>query len=154
MISSSIPVALPFAFLEGDGGRGLPTWQHIVWITLAMVGARSAAMTFNRIARGEIACEEPRTANRELPSGKLSGEFAWVFLLSQSGSSYSRRFTELANVRAFACRSDQRPRLFNAKRFTAFAHLLLAGHCHLTAAAWIAVRERRFRSAALLSLFV
>src|SRR5437868_6048352 len=73
--------ALPFAFLGAVlAAGGLPTWRQILWITVAMVGARSAAMTFNRIVDRDIDAKNPRTANRELPSGKLSVGFAWIFL--------------------------------------------------------------------------
>jgi 4-hydroxybenzoate polyprenyltransferase len=72
--------ALPFAFLGAVlAANGLPTLWQCLWILLAMVGARSAAMTFNRIADKDIDAENPRTANRELPSGKLSVKFAWFF---------------------------------------------------------------------------
>ena len=73
--------ALPFAFLGAVmAANGFPTWEQILWITLAMVGARSAAMTFNRIVDRDIDAKNPRTANRELPSGKLSVRFACLFL--------------------------------------------------------------------------
>src|SRR3982751_4397994 len=78
--------ALPFAFLGAVlATNGLPTWRQILFITLAMVGARSAAMTFNRIADREIDAANPRTRNRELPSGKLSVGFAWAFLFASIG---------------------------------------------------------------------
>src|SRR5437870_13812218 len=74
--------ALPFAFLGAIlAANGLPTWWQLLWITVAMVGARSAAMTFNRIADREIDARNPRTANRELPTGRLSVNFAWAFLV-------------------------------------------------------------------------
>src|SRR3954467_11503843 len=73
--------ALPFAFLGAIlAANGLPTWWQLLWITVAMVGARSAAMTFNRIIDRDIDARNPRTANRELPTGKLSLGFAWTFL--------------------------------------------------------------------------
>src|SRR6186713_3158480 len=73
--------ALPFAFLGAIlAADGLPSWRQVVWITVAMVGARSAAMTFNRIIDRDIDAANPRTAQRELPSGKLSVGFAWIFL--------------------------------------------------------------------------
>lgn len=50
-----------------------------------MVGARSAAIIFNRIIDREFDAKNPRTANRELPSGKLSLGFAWTFLLASIG---------------------------------------------------------------------
>src|SRR5690606_2347464 len=77
--------ALPFAFLGAVlAANGLPTLWQIVWITLAMVGARSAAMTFNRIADRDIDAQNPRTKSRELPSGKLSVNFAGLFLAASS----------------------------------------------------------------------
>src|SRR5687768_12348799 len=73
--------ALPFAFLGAIlAADGLPTVYQLVWITVAMVGARSAALTFNRIIDLDFDAANPRTANRELPSGKLSVGFAWAFL--------------------------------------------------------------------------
>src|SRR5687767_14701474 len=65
--------ALPFAFLGAIlAANGLPPWWQMLWITIAMVGARSAAMTFNRIVDRDIDAANPRTAARELPSGRLS----------------------------------------------------------------------------------
>src|ERR671938_1302742 len=73
--------ALPFAFLGAIlAAKGLPTWRQLLWITIAMVGARSAAMTFNRIIDRDIDAANPRTADRELPTGQLSLPFAWAFL--------------------------------------------------------------------------
>ena len=70
--------ALPFAFLGAAlAARELPHqtagfWiSKLLWITVAMVGARSAAMTFNRIADREIDAANPRTAARALPAGLL-----------------------------------------------------------------------------------
>src|SRR5438309_2669773 len=75
--------ALPFAFLGAVlAADGVPQLRQIIGITLAMIGARSAAMTFNRIADREIDAQNPRTAARELPSGKLSVKFAWAFFFS------------------------------------------------------------------------
>src|SRR5207237_9872782 len=74
--------ALPFAFLGAVlAADGLPSLWQVVWITIAMFGARSAAMTFNRIADRKIDAANPRTAGRELPTGKLSVGFAWSFLI-------------------------------------------------------------------------
>src|SRR4051812_29250688 len=74
--------ALPFAFLGAVlAANGLPSLGQILWITVAMFGARSAAMTFNRIIDRKFDAENPRTAGRELPSGKLSVSFAWSFFI-------------------------------------------------------------------------
>src|SRR2546429_7913637 len=64
--------ALPFAFLGAVlAARGIPTAQQMIWITLAMVGARSTAMAFNRIADREFDARNPRTKMRALPAGNL-----------------------------------------------------------------------------------
>lgn len=72
--------ALPFALLAALlAAQGWPTAWQLFWIVVAMVGGRSAAMAFNRIADIRYDRENPRTAGRELPTGKLSLGFAWTF---------------------------------------------------------------------------
>src|SRR5690242_21832468 len=74
--------ALPFAFLGALlAANGLPALRQIVWIVVAMVGARSAAMAFNRIADMNIDARNPRTATRALPAGLLSVGFVWAFTI-------------------------------------------------------------------------
>lgn len=135
--------ALPFAFLGAIlAADGLPTWWQILWISVAMVGARSAAMTFNRIVDRDIDARNPRTANRELPSGKLSVGFAWIFLYVSIGvfllASYSLNWLTFALspvALLFVLGYSY------AKRFTAFAHLILGISLAISpSAAWIAVR--------------
>ncbi len=64
--------ALPFAFMGMLlGAGGLPTLSELIWITLAMVGARTAAMSFNRIADRSYDAKNPRTSGRPLPSGRM-----------------------------------------------------------------------------------
>ena len=135
--------ALPFAFLGAIlAANGLPTWRQMLWITVAMFGARSAAMTFNRIIDRDIDGKNPRTANRELPSGKLSVGFAWVFLYASIGvfllASYSLNWLTFALspvALVFVLGYSY------AKRFTAFAHVILGLALAISpSAAWIAVR--------------
>src|SRR6201988_1655103 len=77
--------ALPFAFLGALlAANGLPTLRQILWIVVAMVGARSAAMAFNRIADRSIDARNPRTATRALPAGLLSVEFVWAFTIASA----------------------------------------------------------------------
>ena len=65
--------ALPFAYAGAFlAERRAPAWQTLVWITVAMVAARSAAMALNRLIDAGIDARNPRTAQRELPSGLLS----------------------------------------------------------------------------------
>lgn len=150
--------ALPFAFLGAIlAAQGLPTWWQMLWITVAMVGARSAAMTFNRIIDREIDAANPRTAGRELPTGRLSVGFAWTFLYVSIGvfllASYSLNWLTFALspvALIFVLGYSY------AKRFTAFAHLLLGAALAISpSAAWIAVRGTLADEIPLLlSLFV
>jgi len=150
--------ALPFAFLGAVlGANGLPTWWQILWITVAMVGARSAAMTFNRIVDRDIDAANPRTANRELPTGKLSVGFAWVFLYIAIGVFLLASY--MLNWLTFALSPVALLFVLGysyAKRFTAFAHLLLGAALAISpSAAWIAVRGSLMDEVPiLLSLFV
>jgi 4-hydroxybenzoate polyprenyltransferase len=65
----ALPFAYVGAFLAVDG---TPSGHDLLWITLAMVGARSLAMALNRLIDAGIDARNPRTAGRELPSGQLS----------------------------------------------------------------------------------
>src|SRR6185503_5975676 len=65
----ALPFAYVGAFLAVDG---VPSAHDLLWITLAMVGARSLAMALNRLIDARIDALNPRTASRELPSGALS----------------------------------------------------------------------------------
>jgi 4-hydroxybenzoate polyprenyltransferase len=135
--------ALPFAFLGAIlAANGLPSLSQIVWIGLAMVGARSAAMTFNRIVDIDVDAANPRTSKRELPSGRLSVGFAWAFLFVSIAvfliAAYSLNWLTFAlspiallSVLGYSY----------AKRFTAFSHLMLGWALAISpTAAWIAVR--------------
>lgn len=135
--------ALPFAFLGAVlAADGLPAWRQILWITLAMVGARSAAMTFNRIIDKDIDAANPRTAGRELPSGKLSVKFAWMFFIAAVALFLLAAYS--LNWLAFALSPVALLSILGysyAKRFTAFAHLILGWSLAISpTAAWIAVR--------------
>ncbi|MCL5103541.1 MAG: putative 4-hydroxybenzoate polyprenyltransferase [Armatimonadetes bacterium] len=78
--------AMPFAMSAMlVAANGLPSWRVIGWIVVAMVGARSAAMAFNRIADARIDALNPRTASRALPRRLISYSAAWVFTLLSSG---------------------------------------------------------------------
>ncbi len=74
--------ALPFAFLGAFlAARGLPPWQTSAWILVAMVGARSAALAFNRLADHRLDALNPRTTSRALPAGQVSRTFVSFFIL-------------------------------------------------------------------------
>jgi 4-hydroxybenzoate polyprenyltransferase len=78
----ALPFAYVGAFLAVDG---VPGAADLVWITVAMVGARSLAMALNRLVDAEIDARNPRTAGRELPAGLLSRWHVILFALSSLG---------------------------------------------------------------------
>ena len=155
--------ALPFAFLGATlAARDIPSqpvsfWvSKLIWITAAMVGARSAAMTFNRIADRRIDAANPRTAMRALPAGLLDLRFAWIFTILSAAlflfaASQLNRLTlalspiALASVLLYSY----------TKRITWVSHLFL-GWClaMAPAGAWIAIQGRLTMTPVLLSLSV
>lgn len=135
--------ALPFAFLGAVlAARGLPSAWQILWIVVAMVGARSAAMAFNRIADRSFDAKNPRTASRALPAGLLSVGFVWAFTIVSAAlflvaAAMLNRLTLILSPVALAC-----VLLYSlTKRWTQLSHLVL-GACLSIAptGAWIAVR--------------
>lgn len=75
----ALPFALSAAVLAAS--VSMPTWWQIVLIVLCMVTARSCAMGFNRVVDRDIDAKNPRTANREIPSGQISVGAAWAFTI-------------------------------------------------------------------------
>ena len=135
--------ALPFA-LTGAllAVRGWPSWRQALWIVVAMVAARSAAMTFNRIADLRFDALNPRTRMRALPAGHLSLRFAAGFTILACALLMWAAF-EL-NPLAFKLSPAALLLLFGysyTKRFTSFSHIVL-GACLGASpiAAWIALR--------------
>ena len=135
--------ALPFAFLGAVlAASGVPTAGQIIWITVAMVGARSTAMAFNRIADKDYDARNPRTKMRAIPAGALSVAFVWGFTLISAGifflaAAMLNRLTLFLSPAALASII-----LYSyTKRWTLLSHLIL-GWCLAIAptGAWIAVR--------------
>ena len=135
--------ALPFALLSALlASEGWPGGRKILWIVVAMVGARSAAMAFNRLADIRIDTLNPRTRTRALPAGHLSRFFVAVFTLA-SGSVFVLAAYQLNPL----CFLLSFPVLLilllysYTKRFTRLSHLYL-GLCLGLAplGSWIAVR--------------
>jgi 4-hydroxybenzoate polyprenyltransferase len=139
----ALPFAMTAALLAArESGIGAAAFgQKALWIVAAMVGARSAAMTYNRLVDADIDARNPRTRSRPLPAGVLSRGFAWGFL----GAS--------ALVFLIAARMLN-PLCFRlaplalaivlvysyTKRFTSLSHLVLGFSLGMApAAAWIAV---------------
>src|SRR5580704_5309575 len=77
----ALPFALTGALLafRQDGFYSQGIWHRLIWIVVAMVAARSAAMSFNRVVDAEIDGRNPRTKMRAIPAGLLSMEFTWCF---------------------------------------------------------------------------
>jgi len=74
--------AIPFAYLGAFlASRGVPAPRVLFWVGLAFLGARSAAMALNNLIDTEIDARNPRTANRELPAGKISLSEVWGIIL-------------------------------------------------------------------------
>src|SRR5438093_7276025 len=135
--------ALPFAFLGAVlAARGIPTAPQIIWITLAMVGARSTAMAFNRIADRNFDARNPRTRTRAIPAGTLSTGFVLAFTIISAGlflfaAAMLNRLTLILSPIALASIT-----IYSyTKRWTSLSHLVL-GWCLAIAptGAWIAVR--------------
>lgn len=135
--------ALPFALTGAMlAVKGLPTWRQIFWLVVAMVGARSAAMAFNRIADLKYDALNPRTQMRALPKGELSVRFTAAFV-AVSGALLVLAAWEL-NPLAFKLSPLAIGLLLGysyTKRFTSISHLVL-GLCLGSSpiAAWIALR--------------
>jgi 4-hydroxybenzoate polyprenyltransferase len=121
---------------------GLPTLRQILWIIIAMISARSAAMAFNRVADAAIDAANPRTSTRALPSGSLTPAFVSAFVIVSCAifvlaASQLNRFALQLSPVALAV-----VLLYSyTKRFTRWSHLVLGFALGIApAAAWIAVR--------------
>lgn len=149
--------ALPFALMGAMlAARGLPSGRQLLWIVIAMVGARSAAMGFNRIIDRHIDAKNPRTAQRALPAGALTLQFAVTFTAISSIVLFLAAYQ--LNRLSFWLSPLALAILFfysYTKRFTIFSHLVL-GFCLgiAPAAAWIAVRGSLSPSVLLLTAAV
>ena len=135
--------ALPFALCGAMlAARGVPTVHQIVWIVVAMVAARSAAMSFNRLADASIDAANPRTRARALPAGVLTHNFVRNFTLVSCGI-FVLAAWEL-NRLAFLLSPVALGILLlysYTKRWTRWSHLVLGLALGIApAAAWIAVR--------------
>jgi len=143
--------ALPFALtgallafreMRFQRYQSVEIWVKLLWIVVAMVGARSAAMAFNRLVDSSIDGRNPRTKMRHLPAGLLSRGFGWGFVVAASLifvlaagqlNQLCLRLAPLALAVVFFYSFT--------KRFTAFSHLVLGFSLGMApAAAWIAVR--------------
>jgi 4-hydroxybenzoate polyprenyltransferase len=122
--------------------RGIPNLHTSIWIIVALVAARSAAMAFNRLVDAEIDAENPRTKIRAIPAGKLSKSFVFWFVVAASVVLIFA--AAQLNPLAFRLSPVALAIVFFysfTKRFTRWAHVVLGIAMGIApAAAWIAVR--------------
>jgi 4-hydroxybenzoate polyprenyltransferase len=134
-----LPFALTGAMLAA---HGVPDGRSLLWIIVAMVAARSAAMAFNRLADATIDAANPRTRTRALPAGLLTPSFVTLFVLIASSifilaASQLNRLSFLLSPVALAIVLGYS----YAKRFTRWSHLILGLAMGIApSAAWIAVK--------------
>ncbi len=135
--------ALPFALCGAMlAASGLPTARQLLWIIVAMLAGRSAAMAFNRLADATIDAANPRTRTRALPAGHLSSAFVGTFVIVGCvifilAAAQLNRLTLWLSPVALAILL-----LYSyTKRFTRWSHLILGFALGIApSAAWIAVR--------------
>jgi 4-hydroxybenzoate polyprenyltransferase len=135
----TLPFGLTGAVIAAEG---IPTPRVLLWICVALVAARSAAMAFNRLADAQIDATNPRTQTRALPAGLLSQQFVGWFIIVSSLllmlaawqlNRLALYLSPIALAIVFA--------YSYTKRFTRWAHLFLGLAMGIApAAAWVAVR--------------
>jgi len=137
--------ALPFALASAviAAGSGI-SWRRVAWILVAMVGARSAAMGFNRLADQDLDARNPRTAGRELPRGAISRAEVWVFVVASAATLVAA--AAMLNPLCLALSPLALLVVFGysyTKRFTALSHVFLGLALALApVGAWLAIRGR------------
>jgi 4-hydroxybenzoate polyprenyltransferase len=138
----ALPFALTGALLAARlTVHGWPTLRQVIWIVVAMVAARSAAMTLNRIADIRYDKENPRTKMRALATGALSVSFAWIFTFVAAAIFFlaAWRLNPLALKLAPVALAILFFYSFT-KRFTNWSHVFLGFALGISpAAAWIAI---------------
>jgi 4-hydroxybenzoate polyprenyltransferase len=135
--------ALPFALASfAIASEARMPWRVLFWVLVAMVGARSAAMGFNRLADHRIDTLNPRTAARELPRGLLSRAQVWAFVLISSAALVLA--AAMLNPLCLALSPVALLIVFGysfTKRFTPLSHVALGlGLAVAPVGAWLAVR--------------
>ncbi len=143
--------ALPFALISVILAsssihlpHNLPSSRTIIWVLLAMIGARSAAMAFNRIVDANFDAKNPRTAVRAIPAGRITRLYAIVFTVATSSLLVLAAFElnplcfYLSPIALFFVLGYS-----YTKRFTSLCHLLLGFAIGMAPiGAWIAVEGR------------
>ena len=136
--------ALPFAVMSAFiAAGGLPETKKLAWVVACMVGARSAAMAFNRIVDARYDMKNPRTQDRALPSGRVDERSYWLFLIAFSLvfvfsagmlNQLALYLSPLALIIVFFYSLT--------KRFTVYSHFWLGLAISIApVGAWVAIRE-------------
>lgn len=149
--------ALPFALTSAIiAMNGVILWDKLFWIILAMIGARSGAMAFNRWADAEIDALNPRTKNRHIPQGTIKKSFALVFSIISYGvfiyAAYRLNKTcfMLSPIAVFITAFYS-----YTKRFTWLSHFILGLSLAIApVGAWLAIKEEISSTALMLSFAV
>lgn len=138
----AFPFALMGVVLASLANGSAPTFGQIFWVCIAMVGARTGAMGLNRIIDARIDADNPRTAERHLPAGKVSLSEAWLMVLG----AFALLLLAAWMLNPLCLKLSPIAIFFLAlysycKRFTSMAHVVL-GICLAAApvGAWIALR--------------
>ena len=149
--------ALPFALMSAAiAAGGIPPVRVLLWILVAMVGARSSAMAFNRLVDVEFDRRNPRTATRALAAGALTPPQVWAFVLGTTALFLvaSWQLNPLALMLSPVALAVIWGYSYT-KRFTSFCHVVLGLAIGIAPpGAWIAVRGRLDWAAVLLSAAV
>jgi len=135
--------ALPFALCGAMlAAGGLPSTHQLIWIIVAMIAARSAAMAFNRLADASIDAANPRTSTRALPAGHLRPAFVATFVVISSAI-FVLAAARLNHLTLWLSPVALAVILLYSytKRVTRWSHLVLGFALGIApSAAWIAVR--------------
>ena len=136
-----LPFAIMSAFIASDG---FPKLNKLGWILVAMVGARSCAMAFNRLADAEIDKANPRTSMRAIPAGLIAEGAVWAFTLVSAALLVFAAYN--LNQLAFALSPVALVVIMGysyTKRFTSLSHIWLGISLSIAPiGAWIAIKGR------------
>ena len=149
--------ALPFAVMSAFlAAAGMPSARQLFWILMCMVGARSAAMSFNRIVDARIDAQNPRTAQRAIPTGKLTRAETAAFLAGMIALFVFSAY--MLNRLAFMLSPVALAIILGysyTKRFTDYSHFVLGLALAIApVGAWIAINEEFHPVAILLGAAV
>ena len=137
--------ALPFAVMSAFiAAGGFPPVDKLGWILVAMVGARSCAMAFNRLADAKIDSKNPRTTMRAIPAGLITKEAVWIFTLASAGLFVFAAWQLNPLARALSPVALAVIMGYSyTKRFTALSHFWLGFALSISpVGAWIAIKGR------------